>query len=205
MGRKKLEMKRIEDKNSRLVTFSKRRTGLIKKARELSILCDIEVALIIFSSRGKLYEFCGGNSLAKILQRYHSHFEAEEKASTDVYDAENYHSKCASFQTCAELLQIVERQLEEPNVEPLRVTDLVQLEKQLDAALTQTRSRKTQLMMESVMTLQEKVRMLKEKNELLEKEIAAMGNNGNEVVIGFTDLATNHAKCHPHRATRHLL
>ncbi|PKI42286.1 hypothetical protein CRG98_037337 [Punica granatum] len=61
MGRKKLEMKRIEDKSSRQVTFSKRRSGLIKKARELSILCDVEVALLVFSSRGRLYEFCSGN------------------------------------------------------------------------------------------------------------------------------------------------
>ncbi|KAD3641825.1 hypothetical protein E3N88_31049 [Mikania micrantha] len=38
MGRRKLEMKRIEDKSSRLVTFSKRRSGLVKKARHLSVL-----------------------------------------------------------------------------------------------------------------------------------------------------------------------
>ncbi|KAH7515470.1 hypothetical protein FEM48_Zijuj10G0029800 [Ziziphus jujuba var. spinosa] len=57
MGRKKVEMKRIEDKSSRYATFSKRRSGLMKKARELSILCDVEVSLVIFSSRGKLYEF----------------------------------------------------------------------------------------------------------------------------------------------------
>ncbi|GMP30064.1 hypothetical protein CsSME_00004898 [Camellia sinensis var. sinensis] len=58
MGRGKVQLKRIEDKNSRQVTFSKRRTGLIKKARELSILCDVEIALIVFSARGKLYQFC---------------------------------------------------------------------------------------------------------------------------------------------------
>ncbi|RWV87075.1 hypothetical protein GW17_00050970 [Ensete ventricosum] len=51
-------MKRIENATSRQVTFSKRRTGLLKKAFELSVLCDVEkVALIIFSSRDKLYEF----------------------------------------------------------------------------------------------------------------------------------------------------
>jgi MADS-box transcription factor len=61
MGRKKVVLKRIEDKSSRQVTFSKRRNGLMKKARELSILCDVQVALIVFSSRGKLYEFCSGN------------------------------------------------------------------------------------------------------------------------------------------------
>nr|CAN67450.1 hypothetical protein VITISV_031401 [Vitis vinifera] len=62
MGRKKVELKRIEDKSSRQVTFSKRRNGLIKKARELSVLCDVDVAVLVFSSRGKLYEYANGNS-----------------------------------------------------------------------------------------------------------------------------------------------
>lgn len=57
MGRGKIEIKKIENLNSRQVTFSKRRNGLLKKARELSVLCDAEVAVIIFSSTGKLYKF----------------------------------------------------------------------------------------------------------------------------------------------------
>lgn len=61
MGRGKVELKRIENKINRQVTFAKRRNGLLKKAYELSILCDAEVALIIFSNRGKLYEFCSSS------------------------------------------------------------------------------------------------------------------------------------------------
>ncbi|VAH88213.1 unnamed protein product [Triticum turgidum subsp. durum] len=57
MGRGKVEMRRIENKISRQVTFAKRRNGLLKKAYELSLLCDAEVALIIFSGRGRLFEF----------------------------------------------------------------------------------------------------------------------------------------------------
>ncbi|XWS48997.1 hypothetical protein CRYUN_Cryun13aG0125700 [Craigia yunnanensis] len=57
MARGKTQMKRIENATSRQVTFSKRRNGLLKKAFELSVLCDADVALIIFSPRGKLYEF----------------------------------------------------------------------------------------------------------------------------------------------------
>lgn len=57
MVRGKTQMKRIENETSRQVTFSKRRNGLLKKAFELSVLCDAEVALIIFSTRGRLYEF----------------------------------------------------------------------------------------------------------------------------------------------------
>ena len=57
MGRGKVQLKRIENKINRQVTFSKRRSGLLKKAHEISVLCDAEVGLIIFSTKGKLYEF----------------------------------------------------------------------------------------------------------------------------------------------------
>eukprot|EP00249_Psilotum_nudum_P015455 c25334_g1_i3 orf=295-717(-) len=69
MGRGKIQIKRIENTTSRQVTFSKRRSGLLKKARELSVLCDAEVALIIFSSTGKLSEF-SNTSMKKIIDRY---------------------------------------------------------------------------------------------------------------------------------------
>lgn len=62
MGRGKTQMRRIENLASRQVTFSKRRSGLLKKAFELSVLCDAEIGLIIFSARGKLYEFASSRS-----------------------------------------------------------------------------------------------------------------------------------------------
>jgi hypothetical protein len=57
MGRGKVQLKRIENKINRQVTFSKRRNGLLKKAHEISVLCDAEVAVIVFSPKGKLYEY----------------------------------------------------------------------------------------------------------------------------------------------------
>ena len=62
MGRGRVELKRIENKINRQVTFAKRRNGLLKKAYELSVLCDAEVALIVFSSRGRLYEYANNRS-----------------------------------------------------------------------------------------------------------------------------------------------
>ncbi|RXH74133.1 hypothetical protein DVH24_021313 [Malus domestica] len=62
MGRGKIVILRIENSTSRQVTFSKRRKGLIKKAKELAILCDAEVGLVIFSSTGKLYEFASNSN-----------------------------------------------------------------------------------------------------------------------------------------------
>jgi MADS-box transcription enhancer factor 2B len=59
MGRVKLPIKRIENNNNRHVTFSKRRNGLIKKAYELSVLCDIDIALLMFSPSRRLCPFSG--------------------------------------------------------------------------------------------------------------------------------------------------
>ncbi|XP_050212842.1 agamous-like MADS-box protein AGL104 [Mercurialis annua] len=70
MGRVKLEIKRIENTTNRQVTFSKRRNGLIKKAYELSILCDIDVALIMFSPSGRLSHFSGKKRIEDVFARY---------------------------------------------------------------------------------------------------------------------------------------
>ncbi|KAG5521767.1 hypothetical protein RHGRI_034105 [Rhododendron griersonianum] len=53
----------IEDKNRRQVSFFKRRSGLMKKASELSVLCDVDIGLFIFSGRGLLHEFCSGDRI----------------------------------------------------------------------------------------------------------------------------------------------
>ncbi|KAF3778120.1 Agamous-like MADS-box protein [Nymphaea thermarum] len=69
MGRRKIEIKKIEDKDKGHVCFSKRRNGLMKKASELSILCGAEIAVIVFSPAGKSYSF-GSPSVHSIVHRF---------------------------------------------------------------------------------------------------------------------------------------
>jgi len=57
MGRVKLQLRKIENRTNRHITFAKRKSGLVKKAHELSTLCDVEIAVIIFSPAGKLILF----------------------------------------------------------------------------------------------------------------------------------------------------
>jgi len=57
MGRRKIEIEMVKEPNTRQVTFSKRRTGLFKKANELSILCGAEVAIVVFSPGSRPYSF----------------------------------------------------------------------------------------------------------------------------------------------------
>lgn len=78
MAREKIKIKKIDNITARQVTFSKRRRGLFKKAAELSVLCDAEVALIIFSATGKLFEYAS-SSMEDILGKYKLHSSSLEK------------------------------------------------------------------------------------------------------------------------------
>ncbi|GLJ23993.1 hypothetical protein SUGI_0456600 [Cryptomeria japonica] len=71
MGRGKVQLKWIENRTNRQVTFCKRKNGLLKKACELSVLCDAEVGFIIFSDNGKIYEYAS--------ERYFSIFFSPSK------------------------------------------------------------------------------------------------------------------------------
>lgn len=70
MGRVKVQIKKIENTTNRQVTFSKRRNGLMKKAYELSVLCDVDVALVMFSPSGRVSTFSGTKSIEEIMERY---------------------------------------------------------------------------------------------------------------------------------------
>lgn len=64
MGRK-VDMKKIENITKCQVTFSKRRSSLFKKAHEISVLCDVDVALVAFSPSGRLGKFCSRKRSAR--------------------------------------------------------------------------------------------------------------------------------------------
>lgn len=68
-GRKKIEIKKIEETNSRQVTFSKRRTGLFKKASELCVLTGAQVAILVNSPGGRVFAF-GHPNADDIVDRY---------------------------------------------------------------------------------------------------------------------------------------
>ncbi|EPE24733.1 SRF-like protein [Glarea lozoyensis ATCC 20868] len=77
MGRRKIEIKAIKDDRNRSVTFLKRKGGLFKKAHELSVLCSVDVAVIIFGNNKKLYEY-SSSDIGEILTRYQYYGGANE-------------------------------------------------------------------------------------------------------------------------------
>ncbi|KAK2996441.1 hypothetical protein RJ639_025848 [Escallonia herrerae] len=140
MGRGRVELKRIENKINRQVTFSKRRNGLLKKAYELSVLCDAEVGLIVFSSRGKLYEF-GSVGVTKTLERYQRTCFNPQDNSIE-RETQGWYQEVSKLKAKFESLQRTQRHLLGEDLGPLSVKELQNLEKQLEGALAQARHRK---------------------------------------------------------------
>ncbi|XP_037539435.1 myocyte enhancer factor 2aa isoform X5 [Nematolebias whitei] len=89
MGRKKIQITRIVDERNRQVTFTKRKFGLMKKAYELSVLCDCEIALIIFNSSNKLFQYAS-TDMDKVLLKYTEYNEPHEsRTNSDIVEALN--------------------------------------------------------------------------------------------------------------------
>ncbi|KAL3536902.1 hypothetical protein ACH5RR_000268 [Cinchona calisaya] len=170
MGRGRVELKRIENKINRQVTFSKRRNGLLKKAYELSVLCDAEVALIIFSSRSKLYEF-GSSGITKTLERYQRcSFSPQDNAAER--ETQSWYQEVSKLKVKYESLQRTQRHLLGEDLGLLSVKELQNLEKQLEGALVQARQRKTQIMIEQMEELRRKERQLGDMNKQLKIKVS---------------------------------
>ncbi|CAL1392334.1 unnamed protein product [Linum trigynum] len=174
MGRGRVQLRRIENKISRQVTFSKRRSGLLKKANEISVLCDADVALIVFSTKGKLFEYSSDSSMDTILERYenYSYAERHQLPINDPHlQSGRWSMECPKLMSRIEVLQRTIRNLAGEEIDPMSLRELQQLEQQIDTALKRVRSRKNQLFHESISELQKKERSLSEQNGVLSKKL----------------------------------
>ncbi|EFX88902.1 hypothetical protein DAPPUDRAFT_27417, partial [Daphnia pulex] len=95
MGRKKIQISRITDERNRQVTFNKRKFGVMKKAYELSVLCDCEIALIIFSSSNRLYQYAS-TDMDKVLLKYTEYNEPHESLTNkNIIEKEHKNGGCS--------------------------------------------------------------------------------------------------------------
>lgn len=196
MGRGKIEIKKIENKVHRQVTFCKRRGGLLKKARELSVLCDADVALIIFSSRGKLHEFAttsnsnnsDGNSMKSILEQYQK-FSQNGKHITFPY--EKMEQDIHLLRQQIDELKMTNRYLIGEECGSMTLEELNQLENHLETGINQVRSKKDDIMLEEIKVLRNKENVLKMNNIVLQEKLEECTNSMGYTSIlahGFTTL-----------------
>ncbi|CAL9093716.1 unnamed protein product, partial [Musa textilis] len=138
MGRGKIEIKRIENSTNRQVTFSKRRNGIIKKAREISILCEAQVSVVIFSSSGKMSEYCSpAATLPKILERY------QQNSGRKLWDAkhESLSAEIDRIKKENDNMQIELRHLKGEDLNSLNPKELIPIEDALQIGLTSVRDK----------------------------------------------------------------
>nr|XP_010934006.1 MADS-box transcription factor 50-like isoform X3 [Elaeis guineensis]XP_010934007.1 MADS-box transcription factor 50-like isoform X3 [Elaeis guineensis]XP_010934008.1 MADS-box transcription factor 50-like isoform X3 [Elaeis guineensis]XP_029122980.1 MADS-box transcription factor 50-like isoform X3 [Elaeis guineensis] len=171
MVRGKTEMKLIENATSRQVTFSKRRNGLLKKAFELSVLCDAEVAVIVFSPRGKLYEF-SSTSMEKTIDRYRRHAKSgiNNNEVTQIVQLQQWKFEAASMSRKIESLEVSKRKLLGENLESCSAEELHEIEGKIEQSLCHVRGKKNQLLEEQIATLKEQEQTLMEENALLREK-----------------------------------
>ncbi|GFY94074.1 K-box region and MADS-box transcription factor family protein [Actinidia rufa] len=135
MAREKIKIRKINNATARQVTFSKRRRGLFKKAEELSVLCDADVALIIFSSTGKLFQY-SSSDMKGILERHNVHsknLEKLEQPSTELQLVENSNYTRLSKEVVEKSHQL--RKMRGEELQGLNIEELQQLERSLEAGL----------------------------------------------------------------------
>ncbi|KAE8010568.1 hypothetical protein FH972_006931 [Carpinus fangiana] len=168
MGRGKIEIKRIENQTNRQVTYSKRRNGLIKKAQELTVLCDAKVSLIMLSSNDKLHEYTSPTTTtkniydlyqkSKDIDLWSSHFERmleELKKQKDINHRLN-----------REIRQRLGQDLTDASFEELR-----RLELKTFASKEVVRARKNHVLKISIDTFKKKTKHLEERNYSLQLDL----------------------------------
>ncbi|XP_057493571.1 MADS-box protein SVP-like isoform X2 [Actinidia eriantha] len=152
MVRQRIQIKKIDNLTARQVTFSKRRRGLFKKAQELSTLCDAEIALIVFSATGRLFEY-SSSSMNQVIERHNLQGNNLVQLNQPSLELQLENSTYAML--CNEVEERTRelRQLKGEELHGLGVEELKKLEKSLEGGLG---------------------RVLKTKDERFEKEITAL-------------------------------
>lgn len=184
MAREKIKIKKIDNLTARQVTFSKRRRGLIKKAEELSVLCDAEVALLIFSATGKFFEY-SNSSVKDVIARYNLHSSNLGKLEYPSLELqlENENSNHVRLnKEVADMSQQL-RQMRGEDLQGLNLEDLKQLERLLEVGLTRVLQTKEKKIMSEISALELKGARLMEENKMLRQQMLRLSNERTPVLV----------------------
>ncbi|KAK8617460.1 hypothetical protein V6N13_080376 [Hibiscus sabdariffa] len=162
MGRGKIAIKRIENQTTRQVTFSKRRAGLLKKTHELSVLCDAQIGLIIFSTTGKMCQYCSEPyRMEQIIDRY---LKVTGTTIPEHDNREHLYNELTVLRKETRRLQLSMRRYTGEDMSSIPFEELEQLENELESSVIKVRERKNELLQQQLDNLRRKERLLEEEN-----------------------------------------
>ncbi|XP_050148654.1 MADS-box transcription factor 23-like [Malus sylvestris] len=180
MGRGKIVIRRIDNSTSRQVTFSKRRSGLLKKAKELSILCDAEVGLIVFSGTGRLYDYAS-TSVKSVIDRLSKLREEHRQLLNPASEVKFWQREAASLRQQLRHLEECHRQLMGQELSGLKAKDLHNLESQLEMSLKVVRTKKNQIFDDEIKELNQKGNLIQQENIEMHNKLDLIGKENEEL------------------------
>ncbi|KAF5444219.1 hypothetical protein F2P56_036708 [Juglans regia] len=170
MTRKKIQIKRIDNTTARQVTFSKRRRGLFKKALELSTLCDAEIALIVFSSTGKLFDYAS-SSMQQVIERHDLHSGRNLDKTNQPQSVELQLESTTYTLLSKEVVEKTHelRKMKGEELQGLNVNELQELEQLLDASLGRVLETKNERFLKEISALKWKRDKMMDENQQLKQ------------------------------------
>ncbi|KAK9666813.1 hypothetical protein RND81_14G213200 [Saponaria officinalis] len=188
MVRQRIQIKRIDNVAARQVTFSKRRRGLMKKAQELSTLCDAEIGLIVFSSTGKLFDYSSSSGIntrmTQVIQRHMLHADNFHHIDQSSLQIEAEDAMCALLN---KELKDKTQQLSHLNgdeLEAMSLEELIRLERQVERGQSKIHRAKGEKLRKELATLKGKDVELSKENQRLKEKLA-------QIVKDDTDTPTS--------------
>ncbi|CAA2995091.1 agamous-like MADS-box AGL66 [Olea europaea subsp. europaea] len=130
MGRKKLAMKRIENSKFRQIAYAKRKDGIVKKTNELSILCDTDVALIMFSPTGCLTTFPSNGRVEDTFLRFVD--RPDEQRGGPIRNEEYLSRRLKQLKVEREILERVAKYFYPSSISPSLCMSVLDLADKLD-------------------------------------------------------------------------
>ncbi|GAA0161576.1 MADS box transcription factor [Lithospermum erythrorhizon] len=180
MGRGRTEIKKIENTTNRQVTYSKRRNGIIKKANELSVLCDAKVSLIMYANSRKLHEYTSPSTTTKkMIDLY------QQTVGVDLWSS-HYEKMKENLERLKEInnkLRGETRLRKGEDASGLTsLSEMVDLQEKMTIALSEIRERKYHVIKTQTGTTNKKLRNLKERYGNLVHELEMKGDEAYGIV-----------------------
>ncbi|AQK43833.1 MADS-box transcription factor 26 [Zea mays] len=172
MARGKVQMRRIENPVHRQVTFCKRRMGLLKKARELSVLCDAAIGVIVISPHGKIYDLATNGNMQGLIERYRRACSEMHGESSNHNETQTIKQEVLALTHEIDLLQKGFRYMHgENDINHMNLVELQTLENNLEMWANNIRSQKMQIISREIDMLRNKEAILQAVNGVLQERI----------------------------------